>query len=119
MVAFDYERPAGTAERMIERYGQAATLRRTANSGPAHNPTQTSTDYAVTVVVTDYANSEVDGTRVLATDKKALMARAALEIEPNVTTDKLIVGGVAHSLMRVETLAPGGVTILWTLQCRR
>lgn len=118
-MTFDYARSKATADRLLTRFGQAATLRRPTTSGTAYNPTQgTPTDYTATVVVTDFSNREIDGTRVLATDKKALMAKASLAIEPT-TSDKLLIGGVAHSIVRVETLSPGGTTLAWTLQCRR
>lgn len=119
MSAFDYSRSKATADRLLARFGQAGTLRRPTSSGTSYNPTQGAPDdHACTFAVLDYANAEVDGSRVLATDKKALLAKGALTIEPK-TSDKLLIGRVSHSIVRVEPLAPGGITVMWTLQCRR
>src|SRR5690606_4458952 len=67
---FDYGRPRAAADRLIKRSGVAATLRRPTNTGPEWDPTITWAETGCTVVVTEFSNREVDGTRVLATDKK-------------------------------------------------
>ena len=113
-----YEEMADTASDLIEEFGQAGALRRTVNSGTAYNPTLTPTDHACTLVVSEYKNFEIDGSRVLATDKKVLLSTAALAIEP-VLSDKLLIGGVAHSIVRVMPVSPGGTVVLWELQVRR
>ncbi len=33
--------------------------------------------------------------------------------------DELVIGGLAHSIVRVDTLAPAGTALLYTLQCRK
>lgn len=119
MTSFDYSRSQQTATRLIDRFGSAATLKRPNSSGPAYAPVEgTPTSYAVTVVVDTYRNSEVDGTRVLATDKKVLMAKGALAIEP-ATSDTLVIGGVDHAIVEVRPLNPGGSVILYEVQARR
>jgi hypothetical protein len=120
MAAFDYARPKATADRLIARYGQSATLRRPTSSGTAYNPTEGEPDdHPVTVVVTDYSNREIDGTRVLATDKKVLLAVDDLAITPT-PADKLLIGGVSHSIVSpVRPLAPGGTVLYYELQVRR
>ncbi len=117
-MTFDYGRFKATADRLLARFGQPGILRRPTASGTAYNPTAGSPqDYACTLVVDAYSNRDVDGTRVRATDKKVLLATGALAIEP-ATADKLVIGGVEHTIERVEPLAPGGVTVMWTLQVR-
>lgn len=112
----NYLEDRADADEMIAEFGQAATLRRPTNSGPAWDPTITWAETGCTVVVTEFSNREVDGTRVLATDKKVLMAVPA--IAP-ATSDRLAIGGVEYSIERVEPLAPGGVSVMFTLQARR
>lgn len=118
-MTFDYSRTKAAADRLLTRFGQAAALKRPNSSGPAYAPVEgTPTSYAVTVVVDTYRNSEVDGTRVLATDKKVTMAKGSLTIEP-ATSDTLVIGGKEHAIVRVEPLNPGGTLVMWTLQVRQ
>jgi len=119
-VAFDYARSRSSADRLIANFGQTGTIERpTASTGPAYDPTPgTPASHAVTFAVTDYRNQEIDGVRVLATDKKVLLAKAGLSIEPT-TSDKLLIGGVSHSIVRIEPLSPAGTVVMWTLQVRK
>lgn len=127
MSGFDYSRAKATADRMIARYGQIATLRRPTASGPAYNPTPGGpVDYDVTVVVTSYSAHEIaeSGGRVLATDRKVLLAAGNLSITPR-PSDKLMLGGEVCQIVGpdegrgIQTAAPGGVTVLYELHCRR
>lgn len=119
MAGFDYGRSAAQANRMIARFGQPAVLERPTKSGPAYNPTiGTPGEHAVTVVVTGYDAKDIDGTRILATDKKVLLAKGNMTITPTLS-DLLKIGGEPHRIIDIRTLAPGGQVVLWTLQCRR
>lgn len=119
MPTFDYTRSVATADRLIAKFGQAGTLRRSTSTGPAYNPTAgVPADHPCTFVVDAFKNNEVDGSRVLASDKKILLAKDGPAIEPS-ASDKLLIGGVVHTIVNVEPLAPGGVVVMWTLQCRR
>jgi hypothetical protein len=118
-MSFDYARSKATADRLISRFGQTATLRRPTVSGTAYNPSAgTPTDYSATVVVLDYDRREIDGTRILAADRKVLLAAGTLAIEP-VTSDKAVIGGIEHSIIDVAPLNPGGTVLLYQLQVRR
>lgn len=120
MAAFDYSRSLATANRLLERFGQAGTLRRPTSSGTAYNPTAGSpTDQAATFVVIEYSRSEVDGTRILATDKRVLLAKGALTLDPT-TSDQIVEsGGAVFKIVNVQPLNPGGTVILYDLQVRR
>lgn len=120
MTAFDYGRSQATADRLIKRFGRAAVLRRVVSSGPAHNPTQTTTDYACTVVITEFSDREIDGSRVLATDKKVLMSPVGLEVEP-ILTDRLVeADGTVYSFVSpLRPVKPAGTVVVWELQARR
>lgn len=118
-MAFDYARSTATADRLLAKFGQTGTLKRPTSTGPAHNPTEGEPDeHACTFVVEEFKAFEIDGSRVLATDKKVLLAKGSLTIEPT-TTDKLMIGGIPHSIVRIEPVAPGGVTVMYMAQCRR
>lgn len=114
----DYLEDRADADELIAEFGQSGVLRRQTTSGPAHNPVVTTTDYDATFAVLDYTNREVDGTRVFSTDKKVLLKAGALAVTPTLS-DELVIGGVAHSLIRIDPLAPGGTVVCWTLQIRR
>jgi len=120
MTAFDYARPKATAERLITRFGQPGTLRRPASTGPAYNPTAgTPADQAVTFVVTEYSNREVDGTRILATDKKVLLAKGSLTIEPATSDLLLDADAKPYKVIAVMPLKPAQTVVLFELQVRR
>lgn len=127
MAAFDYERPRTTALRLIARFGGPAVLRSFVKSGPTHDPTLTPVDQGVTVAVIEYAKNEVDGKRILASDRKALMAGSFPE--PSATDELWIgatlvngqkVGGVRHAIVDpIDILKPADVAVLYTIQVRK
>jgi hypothetical protein len=119
VTTFDYAQAKADADELIAYFGQAATLKRPTVGGSAYNPTQGApTSYDVIVAVLNYDDSEIDGSRVLATDKKVLMARGDLAIDP-VTTDRLEIGGVEHWIIApIRTTAPAGIVVLYELQAR-
>lgn len=120
MARNDYAEDVADADELIGEFGQGGLLVRPGTStGSAHNPAPGApTDYPAIIVVLGYSVREIDGSRILATDKKVLLAKKGLSVEP-ATADKLVIGGVAHSIVSIEPLSPGGVIVLWTLQCRR
>lgn len=122
MTAFDYSRPLATANRLIERYGQLGAIRRTgAATGPEFDPTPgAEVDHPARFVLVGFEADEIDGTRVLMTDKKALMAPGSLTIEPT-SNDHLVEsdGSVWNIIPPVQTLRPAETTLLYTLQVRR
>lgn len=122
MAAFDYSRPLATANRTIERYGQLGAIRRSgAPSGADYDPTPgADVDHPARFVITEFDSDEIDGTRILATDKKALVSPGSLTIDP-ATTDQLVEadGSVWNIIPPVQTLRPAETTLLYTLQVRR
>lgn len=118
MPAFDYARAAATAERLIRKFGASGFIRReTPGSGPSYDPGEpTITDHAAHLVLTDYANREIDGQRILATDRKALVE--ASSVEPT-TADLLITAdGAILRIVSVDILRPATTTVLYVLQVR-
>ena len=121
MTSFDYAKPLATANRLIERYGQLGAVQRPgASIGPAYNPTIGShTNDPARFVVTGWAAKDIDGTRIKAADKKALVAPGTLPADP--TTSDLLVeaNGTPWKIVGVETLRPAETTLLYTLQVRK
>lgn len=119
-MSFDYARTVATADRMIERFGVAGTLRRRTTTGPEYDPTEGDPDdHACRFVVSGYSAMEIDGTRVLATDKKVMLAKGALTVEP-MLSDLLVDGSSSsYKIIAIKPLQPGPVIVMWELQVRR
>lgn len=119
-MTFDYARSRATADRLIARFGQAGNIRRRTTTGPAYDPSQGQpVDHPCTFAVLDYSAMEVDGTRVLATDKKVVLAKGALTIEPSLDDVVVEAGGAVYKIVSIKPLKPGSTVVLWELQVRR
>lgn len=119
MPSFDYGRAAATAERLIRKFGaQGAIRRETPGSGPSYDPGEPIlTDYAAHIVLTDYSNREIDGQRILSTDRQALV-EPAIGVEPK-TSDLLVTAdGAILTIVNVDLLRPATTTVLFVLQVR-
>jgi hypothetical protein len=76
----------------------------------------TETDTPLRAVIGSYDRRLVDGSLVRADDLRVMVE--AGPVEPS-TADTLKIGGVAHSIVSVRPTSPGGVALMWELQCRR
>lgn len=96
----------GVASTLLQTFGQLATLRReTSSFSPATaTATLTPTDYSVKVRAERYSAHEIDGTIVQPGDVKVLVPALGLAITPTPATDKLILGGVTHEVVRVNRI---------------
>lgn len=118
-MSFDYGPMAAAAAEMLREYGRAAVLRRTGpGNGPDHNPGEVVTDYACTAFVSRFRQNEIDGARVLATDKLVLMAP---DVEVSPLPGDLIVEADGATLTVVDStpVKPAGVVVLHRVQARR
>ncbi len=123
-MTFDYIRSRATADRLIADFGQAGSIRRkTVTGGDDFDPssgTTTQTDYAATLVVLDYTDEELRNTRVLATDKKILIAAGGLAVEPALSDKIVEADGTAYEIVPpLQPLKPAGVVVFIQAQCRR
>tara|TARA_R110002051_G_scaffold230715_1_gene292710 strand:+ start:755 stop:1123 length:369 start_codon:yes stop_codon:yes gene_type:complete len=122
VTAFNYARPKATADRLLTRFGQLGAVRRPGTpTGPDYDPTPgVDVDHAARFAVLDYEASEIDGSRVLATDKKVILAVGSLTITPALD-DKLVEadGTVYRIIPPLKPLSPAGTVVLFEIQCRR
>ena len=119
MASFDYAKSAATADRLITRFGQAATLiRQVQISGPDYDPTFAKQSRDCTIAVLDYENREIDGTRIQAGDKKVLVSAVGLSPEPS-TVDRIDIGDEEHAIISVKPLSPAGTPVFYEVQARR
>ena len=78
--------------------------------------TTTTVSTNVTIVVTEYAKTEIDGTTIQAGDRKVLMtATAGVEPKPS---DVLTISGKAFNVVNAMPLAPAGIAVMFEVQCR-
>lgn len=120
MTAFDYAKAKATADRLIQRFGQSGHLRRIAATGPAYDRSPgAATDHACRFAVVDYMATEIDGTRVLATDKKVYLAKGSLTIEPKASDVLVEADSSVYKIVSVAPLSPAGVVVVYELQVRR
>lgn len=107
--------------KIITKRGMSMTLRRTIagmyTPATGINTVGTSTDYPCKGLVLSYTSYERKGTTILDTDQKVMLAASDLTITPQ-NEDVLIISGNKTLIVSVDTLAPGGIPVLYTLQVR-
>lgn len=116
-MTFNYTRSRATAENLIKKFGQPATLVRTVSGGTPYDPVTDMVDYPCTIVVQDYADALIDGTRIKRGDKKVMVSTKGLTVEP-ATSDALVIGTTSHEVVMVKPLSPGGTVVMWEIQAR-
>lgn len=117
MTTFDYTRARATAQSLIRKFGQSATITRKTSSGNAWDPTNSTTGYTCQAVVLNYADNLVDGTRIKASDRMVYVSTEGLSINPT-TADTLTVGSITYTIVGVKPLSPGGTVVFWEVQAR-
>jgi hypothetical protein len=119
MSSFNYAKSQATAERLLIKFGQAGSIVRDVPGGGSDwDPGEpVPTPYACTVAVLKFDNKDIDGTLIKATDKKVYIAAKGLAIIPT-TTDRISIGGVQHTVIRVMPLNPAGINVYFELQAR-
>jgi len=119
-MTFDYARPQATAERLLARFGQTCTLRKTANFGTEFDPLQTTTDEDVTAVDRNRRLRDRDGT-LIGQNLRTLYVSTAAGKTPN-KGDEVAVGVDKASvtsdtpfieIAEVRPLSLGGVNLMW------
>jgi hypothetical protein len=119
----DYKSKAQNALRMINEKGRLIRIV-VAGGDEVYDPnTDTFTpgtpdESQVKGVFTQFAVKDVDGELILRTDKKVLIAAAALDAAPT-PADQLIDGAVSYKVINTETVQPGDTALLYMVQVRR
>lgn len=101
-------------------YGRAITLRRTTPGAYAQDGSAgaaTTTDYAGVGRVGAYEDRLIDGTRILATDRRVTFVPTdeSFRAQP---ADLVIVGSDTYSVINAQMREIGGELIAYTLQVR-
>jgi hypothetical protein len=111
----DYDELADTAEELILEYGREMTLRTETATGDAWNPVISTSDATVVGVVTTFSKFEVANGLVDAQDKRILFAGNV----PVTNAKRIIDGGVEYSIVAIDEVKPGPVTIIYKAQVRK
>lgn len=124
-MSFDYARANLTASRLIEAFGQTATLRKPGTTtGPAYDPTPgTPTFSAVTVVDLNERVRDRTGTLTGQTMRTLYIAADGVTVGKG---DRIMLGSVStdaafdgSEIMEVRTLAPGGTVVMYEADLAR
>jgi hypothetical protein len=121
MATFDYPAKRDIADRLITKFGAAASVRRNVAGGTAFDPTLTPTDYATLAVKVDFTMADRAGGDVLATDERWLVAAGpltALGILSLVPEDILVAGGRERPILIAKPVDPAGVTVVYDCHIR-
>jgi hypothetical protein len=113
-MSFDYSGLDNTAKSLISKFGRSVTIRSYSNSGDEADPVRTQSDVLATAVVTDFKNSEVDGTLILQSDKKFLISSLSTPEKDDVIIDQ----GSEYQVLNVELINPGDTVLLYKAQGR-
>lgn len=116
MAAEVYTRLEERARLLIEKYGKEATLIKSTKSGPAHNPTVTPDPSTVKMVETGYSLTNRNESLVQVGDKLGLISTAAASPAKG---NKIEIDSVKYTILDVEPLNPGGVTLLFEFHARK
>lgn len=118
MATFDYARIRALANRLITQFGGAVTLKRPASSGAAWNPGSAEDEFTAFAAVVEYNVDEIDGSLVVAGDRRALMSAGDLDTEP-VPGDHLERGEERWRVVRVSRIdVDGSGALIWDVQLR-
>jgi hypothetical protein len=121
---FDYLDIRDTADELLAEFGQTVLLRRTTNSGPADEPTQTVTDYTTKGVIVNLPRwypAFADNSDILRTDRLGYIAMGPLNTAGVVPTpfDLLVdVNGTVFRIIDAKPVYPAGLPVIYTLQLR-
>ncbi|UBB18365.1 hypothetical protein [Comamonas odontotermitis] len=113
MAKFDYSRPAATAKRQLDRFGQDGELSRSTPGGyePETGPTApVELQSPCTVALLDFDNRQIDGELIRIGDRRALIA-PDVSFEPQ-AGDSLTVGSDVLQVVRNRPVSPAGFVVL-------
>lgn len=112
-MTFDYSNLKATADRLILRFGKAATLHQpTPETGPAYDPTPGATlETPITAVDFDQSVMKRPETLVEGVSRTLLVSTSA-GVTPE-TDDQITVDGTRHHVVGVRPLNPGGTVLLF------
>lgn len=118
---FDYIESRADADELISDFGTSVSVRRDVAGGTAFDPTLTPTDYGTMACKIEFSWKQMQGGNINAGDERWLVAAGPLsrvgvvEILP---TDRIVIGGVARTIVNPNPLQPAGIVVMFDCQVR-
>lgn len=119
-MSFDYSPLQNVALSQISDKGRDVTY--TQVTAGTFDPTTNTvtgaseTDTTIKAVITDFDESQIDGTIIQRKDKQVLIT--ADVVTPKLE-DKITDGSVTYQIVNINQIAPGDIVMLYKLQVRR
>lgn len=110
------------AKTLTKKFGRPAVLRRAGTAiydPPTGQAFKSTSDIACEVVFEEFSEGQHDGTLVQAGDRKAIVARMRINVEPKPDADVLIEGGRTWRIVRLLGFSSGAQEAAYSLQVRR
>ncbi|MDW9568067.1 hypothetical protein GHK65_28675 [Sinorhizobium meliloti] len=113
-----YARLQATAQRLIAKYGQSATVKRITPPDPVYGGEPVVTSYPATLVPMAYEARYIDGSVILAGDAQIYISSFGLSITPQVG-DHVVANGIEYSIVNMDPNNFDGVTnVVYICQAR-
>jgi|13_taG_2_1085334.scaffolds.fasta_scaffold107509_2 hypothetical protein len=116
-MSYDYTPLKQSADRLIQRFGQAYTFTRTAKGSydPATGTTSdTTSTFEKSGILFDYFDGDSAGETVLAGDRRLIAEAHSYEVG-----DTLVISSETYRVISVSANQPAGTMMLSTLQIRK
>lgn len=98
---------------------QYTTMGSTVYDASAGVASTTSTDYVVSMVFTTYSQFEIDGTKILPTDVKALIPQVNLTPTPTMNDEVMRIEAGASVFYEIVNIQQDPAGALWEFQLRK
>lgn len=121
MARFNYTKLRNTARRLIDRFGDDATLIKPGTkTGPDYDPTAgTPSPSGVVLLEVDWTAMYRDATKVEANDKFWMVSTAGLTPELKDSITYPVTDGNTYAIENIVTLKPGPTAMYFIVQARR
>lgn len=110
------------ADRLIGDKGQAVSLRRTSQTGPAWDPTNSTADHATVAAKIEFTLKQMQGGNVLDTDERWLVAAGpltALGVTSISAPDSLVAAdSVPRHIVIAKPVNPAGTVVMYDCHVR-
>ncbi|MDX0312816.1 hypothetical protein GOC54_17305 [Sinorhizobium meliloti] len=104
-----YARLQATAQRLIAKYGQSATVKRITPPDPVYGGDPVETAYPATLVPMAYEARYIDGTVIQTGDMQIYISSVGLSIEPTVG-DVVTANGADYAIINGDPNKYDGIT---------
>ena len=106
---------------LVDELGKALTLRKvtegTYDPETGEMSAASTSDTSVVGVLYDYADEDIDGTRIQMGDRRCLIKAKSLSVAPE-SGDRIVDGSTVYTVVRIKKHEAGGVVSGYNMQVR-